>query len=72
MPCAKQRKSGQAEGYALKTRALANAVMQRGRDKNWDVLADPSRLHISTIDSFALCYTSDAQSLPAWRQSAGS
>ena len=39
--------------HKLKTRELANAALQQSTLKNWDILTQPSRLRILTID--ALC-----------------
>lgn len=39
--------------HKLKTRELANAALQQSMRKNWDILTQPSRLRILTID--ALC-----------------
>ncbi len=39
--------------HKLKTRELANAALEQSKLKNWDILAQPSRLRILTID--ALC-----------------
>ena len=42
---------------ALTTRTLSKAVLSRDRELSWNLLADPSRLQISTIDSFCALLT---------------
>ena len=42
------------EGYALETWKLAQKVLQRNKDLNWDLLTAKERLRIKTIDSFCL------------------
>jgi ATP-dependent exoDNAse (exonuclease V) beta subunit len=46
-----------AEDYALITRALSDAVLSRDRELKWNLLADPGRIQISTIDSFCALLT---------------
>lgn len=38
--------------YERETRALAEAVLRRDRECDWQILASPSRLRVQTIDSF--------------------
>ncbi len=45
--------SSLAEEYEKRVRHLARAALKRDRELNWNLLGDPSRLHIETID--ALC-----------------
>ena len=42
---------------AVTTRTLSHAVLSRDRDLSWNLLADSSRLQISTIDSFCALLT---------------
>lgn len=49
-----------ADDYQRRTRDLALAALARDREKNWNLIADPSRLQIQTIDS--LCATLTRQS----------
>ena len=44
--------------YAEHTRALALAVLARDRARNWNLLANPNRLKIQTIDSLNVSLTS--------------
>lgn len=41
------------KAHKQQTRALALSALQRGRERNWRLLENPSRLRIYTIDSFS-------------------
>ena len=48
-----QQQTSETAAHKLKTRELANAALKQSNTKQWDILAQPSRLRILTID--ALC-----------------
>ena len=48
-----QQQTPETAAHKLKTRELANAALNQSNVKQWDILAQPSRLRILTID--ALC-----------------
>ncbi|NOS98063.1 MAG: UvrD-helicase domain-containing protein, partial [Methylotenera sp.] len=48
-----QQQTLETAPHKLKTRELANNALQQSNAKNWDILTQPSRLRILTID--ALC-----------------
>ncbi|HOY69769.1 MAG TPA: UvrD-helicase domain-containing protein [Methylotenera sp.] len=48
-----QNQTSETAAHKLKTRELANAALARSQVQGWDILAQPSRLRILTID--ALC-----------------
>ncbi|MES2181489.1 MAG: UvrD-helicase domain-containing protein [Pseudomonadota bacterium] len=48
-----QNQTPETAAHKLKTRALANAALDQSNAKQWDILSQPSRLRILTID--ALC-----------------
>ncbi|OIR17755.1 ATP-dependent helicase/nuclease subunit A [mine drainage metagenome] len=48
-----QNQTSETAAHKLKTRALANAALSQSNQKQWDILNQPSRLRILTID--ALC-----------------
>ena len=48
-----QQQTTETAAHKLKTRELANAALKQSNAKQWDILTQPSRLRILTID--ALC-----------------
>jgi ATP-dependent exoDNAse (exonuclease V) beta subunit len=47
----------EAEPFKLKTRDLARAVLRQDQQKSWQLLSDPNRLQIQTIDSLCALLT---------------
>ncbi len=46
------REGEAASPYEMSRRALARIVLERAAEKGWDILANPGRLKVQTIDSF--------------------